>query len=452
MLEKGMDDSNKLMSDSQDCLSIRFPFGSFFGIKGVEERVYTYDSNGHEEEDAAKAFVTTFRDMATAFPLSGLIDSGVKAGIGDEFLPGGEGTVVGFGQEVRDSGLIKSWDGAEDSELVWELGLARMDKASCYLFEFLLQAVEETDFGAENSFKVLRGEADRGLGQLAEELWRETGLTSSSGVGQDIEDSLRGGLKNSLFGRESSQETKGGIGKGVNEAEYLGEKEVEVAFDLIFSGDDLSRDILAFPGQGAKFISSWQGLRQGLDIGPKELGNGRGISFIGLSLSQGELGEIIDKDGVKETDIKVMSLKEGAEGKVVRARRLEAELNGRRCWGQIVEEIAEALGGHGEGTGPEELALVIHQGSLKAILGDIEAAEIDSHWFTSSNIIKAEAGEASRPILHSDKGSWTQSTYQDNGRQRTDSFEGSRAQVEWSSPASSLLSYSLDKLINNFNY
>jgi hypothetical protein len=267
MLEKGKDDSNKLMGDSQDCLSIRFSFGSFFGIKGVEDWVYSYDSNGHEEEDAAKAFVTTFRDMASAFPLSGLIDSGVKAGIGNEFLPGGEGTVVGFGQEVRDSGLIKSWDGAEDLELVWELGLARMDKACCYLFEFYLQVLEEADFGAEDSFKVLRGEADRGLGQLA-----------------------------------------------------------------------------------------------------------------------------------------------------------------------------------------EELALVIDQGSLKAVLGDIEAAKIDSHWFTSSNIIRAEAGEASRSILHSDKGSWTQSTYQDSGRQRTDSFEGSRAQVEWSSPASSLLSYSLDKLINNINY
>jgi hypothetical protein len=101
--------------------------------------------------------------------------------------------------------------------------------------------------------------------------------------------------------------------------------------------------------------------------------------------------------------------------------------------------------------GPKDLPLVIDQGSMEAVLGDIDAAEVDAHRVTSSDIIRFEAGDASRPILHFDKGSWTQSTYQDSGRQRTDSFEGSRAQVKWSSPASSLLSYSILKAINNIN-
>jgi len=46
-----------------------------------------------------------------------------------------------------------------------------------------------------------------------------------------------------------------------------------------------------------------------------------------------------------------------------------------------------------------------------------------------------KAGEASRPILHDDKGSLTQLTYDGYGGQGTDSFEGLRTQVKWSSSA-----------------
>lgn len=45
------------------------------------------------------------------------------------------------------------------------------------------------------------------------------------------------------------------------------------------------------------------------------------------------------------------------------------------------------------------------------------------------------AGDTSPPILHADKGSWTQSSYYGSGRQETDSFEGSTTQVLCSLPA-----------------
>lgn len=125
-------------------MSIRFSCSSFFRKEGLEDRVYSYDRDDHEKEDTPKAFVTAFRNMASAFPLSGLIDSWVKSGIGHKFLSGGEGTIVCFGQEVRDGVLIESGDGAEDLELVRELGLARVDNALCYLFKFHLQVPKET--------------------------------------------------------------------------------------------------------------------------------------------------------------------------------------------------------------------------------------------------------------------------------------------------------------------
>jgi hypothetical protein len=73
---------------------------------------------------------------------------------------------------------------------------------------------------------------------------------------------------------------------------------------------------------------------------------------------------------------------------------------------------------------------------MEAVFGDIDAAETDTHGFTSSGIIKFEAGEASRPILHFDEGSRTQSTYQDSGRQGTDLPKDSAIREERSPPAS----------------
>ena len=80
--------------------------------------------------------------------------------------------------------------------------------------------------------------------------------------------------------------------------------------------------------------------------------------------------------------------------------------------------------------------MVVDQGGMKAIFGDIDAAETETHGFTSSGIIKFEAGEASRPILHFDEGSRTQSTYQDSGRQGTDLPKDSTIPEERSPPAS----------------
>lgn len=83
----------------------------------------------------------------------------------------------------------------------------------------------------------------------------------------------------------------------------------------------------------------------------------------------------------------------------------------------------------------------VNQGSMKGILGDINATKKICHGVTSSDILINKAGYASPSILHSDKGSQTQSTYKDSGRQVTDSFEGSKIQVLCSYPASSFLSY-----------
>ena len=81
------------------------------------------------------------------------------------------------------------------------------------------------------------------------------------------------------------------------------------------------------------------------------------------------------------------------------------------------------------------IALDVNTCGRKRILRYINT---DKQFTQSSTSVKSysdKAGEASRPILHDDKGSKTQSTYYGFGRQGTDSFEGSLTQVIWSSPA-----------------
>lgn len=454
MSQERMDYTKQLMSNHEDSLFVSFPFCSFFQVDLLEDRIDSDDRDGHQEQNAPQAWVSPFGDMTSAFPLSGFVDGGIEAGIGDQLLRCGEGTAMGLGQEMRNSGRIEAGDRVEDLQGNGNLIAAALDKKFRHFLQFLLEERQDTDFRAQDRFKILRGEADGGASFFDQELRREAGLAAPA-VSQGQEKCFWRGLKDGILRGEGCQQAQRGDGEGIEDAENLGEKDRQIAFDLILEGDDLTRDVLAFPGQGAKFIGGRLGLGQALRVGSDELGNGGGVTLVGFGLSQGELDEVRDEQWVEQADIKAVSLKEGEQVQVIGAGRLHAESKraGRRASGaQGAEEVAEAIGGHGKKSRPKELPLVIDQGGMKAILGDVDAAETDAHGFTSSGIIRFEAGDASRPILHIDEGSRTQSTYQDSGGQRTDSFEGSRAQKKWSSPASSLLSYSIDKTINNINY
>ncbi len=89
----------------------------------------------------------------------------------------------------------------------------------------------------------------------------------------------------------------------------------------------------------------------------------------------------------------------------------------------------------------------INQSSMKRVFRDIDTTKEGEHGGTPF-VRFYEAGEASQFILHSDKGSQAQLTYEDLRRQITNSLEGSNTQVKWSFPPSSLLSYQTYKFIN----
>jgi hypothetical protein len=245
---------------------------------------------------------------------------------------------------------------------------------------------------------------------------------------------------------EGKVASKRRVGEGIEDLEDLGENHPQISFDRVLEGADLAIDVLSFPGQDPKFMGGRVGLRQALTVGSKELSDGGGAPLICFGLRQGELGKVRDEQGVEKLDIERVRLKEGGEVQIVGTRRLHSKPKRRNRGAlreQRYEDIAKPLGGHGERSGPKKLALVVDQRGMEAILGDIDAAKVIAHEFTSSGIMKFEAGNASRAILHFDKGSRTQSTYQDSGGQRTDSVEGSRAQNRGSFSASSLSFYSI---------
>jgi hypothetical protein len=104
--------------------------------------------------------------------------------------------------------------------------------------------------------------------------------------------------------------------------------------------------------------------------------------------------------------------------------------------GKKGDEVLESIRRHWERQGEEALSLVIEQSGMERRFRDIHTTKKSKHYGTSRCIILDEAERASRSILHSDKGSETQSTDEDTGRQVTDSFKDSRTQELCSSPAS----------------
>lgn len=102
-----------------------------------------------------------------------------------------------------------------------------------------------------------------------------------------------------------------------------------------------------------------------------------------------------------------------------------------------LHEFRESGGIHWGRDGETEMTFRVKTCGGEGIFGDVNANEETIHTNTSLELDKA--GVASRPILHDDKGSLTQSTYHGYGRQGTHSVEGSWTQEQLSSPAFPLL-------------
>jgi hypothetical protein len=180
-------------------------------------------------------------------------------------------------------------------------------------------------------------------------------------------------------------------------------------------------------------------LSKGVGFDSKEFGNSGGVAFVGFCFSERELSEVEDEDRIDERTVKVLGIEEVEKIEVVGTRGFHADkeiMTIGTVRGKRGEEALEAIRRHGKREREEGRSLVIEQSGVEKRFRDIHTAKITKHDSTSGCIILNEAERASRSNLHCDKGSETQSTNEDIGRQVTDSSKGSRTQGLCSSPAS----------------
>lgn len=102
---------------------------------------------------------------------------------------------------------------------------------------------------------------------------------------------------------------------------------------------------------------------------------------------------------------------------------------------EISQQFRESIINHVSVNRKTGIAFSINTSCRERIFGNINTDKKIFHTNTPNRIFLDSAVNAFRPILHSNKGSKTQSTYDGYGRQGTNSFEGSKTQMIWSSPA-----------------
>lgn len=239
---------------------------------------------------------------------------------------------------------------------------------------------------------------------------------------------------------EHLEEVEHGLGEDVANGFQLGEGALENSLDLVLGRSNKAGEGLPLPGDVSEVskVLGGMNLGDGVFMDNKESGDGDGVLLIGPGLPEGEFGEVGDEKRIEDHCLSPPGGHKGEEINVVAARgfhsndsRGEFFAIGRYSF----KEFGEAMRVHISRYGEAKIPFRVKPRGGKRILGYINSNEKIIQSSTSVKRCCGKAGEASRPILHDDKGSLTQSTYNGYGRQGTDSFKGSTTQVTWSSPA-----------------
>jgi hypothetical protein len=197
---------------------------------------------------------------------------------------------------------------------------------------------------------------------------------------------------------------------------------------------------LPFPGKISEVFEVLRDgeLSDGVLVNEKETSDCKGVFLVGLSFSKRQLCKIGDQERIKDHRVDLFGAEEGKEIDMVAARGLHSGAHRREVTTSGpdgFQQRGEACGIHRSRKGEPYFSFGINACSGKEILGYINTDKQSVQCTTSLKYSFSKAGEASRPILHGDKDSKTQSTYHGYGRQGTDSFKDSTVQETWSSPA-----------------
>lgn len=442
MRKHSENNSHQFMGSGKDSLSVGQTILAAHKEIFSEYLVHPDNAQGHEVDDTPEVPVAPLGNPAGAFELTGLIDRGVEPGKDDQGLGGRE---VVDGSDLRQEGCSRSVpdaiDRGDNLHLLDHHGLAHFSKHIGDVVHLLHQMQQGADLLRKD--KLSCG-TERGYGTFRrcnDVLGADgnpsvpAGAFQGTGNGTDarcLDETCRG-----VF----FEEKKHGSGKDVRHAFQFRKRGLHKSLDLVFGGCDEMGKGLPLT---SKFPEIFDRLREGelLDrvfVDKQEPGDREGVFLVGLGLPQRELGEVEDQKRVQNNSGDLSVAEEGKKIDMVAA----GGFHGGHNSGEVpsagpdgFQQGGKAALVHRDTEGESHFPFCIEPGGGECVLGYIDTDKQRVQRVTSlQEYSLCRAGEASRPILHGDKDSVTQSTYHGFGRQGTGSSKGSMAQVKWSSPA-----------------
>jgi len=450
--QKNINNSKELVNNSHYCFFERFALRPFPLKISFKQIVYSYKGKGRNIENPSKTAVSSFGYLPSSSELSRFIYRWVNTSISYKLFWGGEPSYISYlGDDMGGCYIIESSYRFEDFNLRGGRGFAFFNENFFYFGEFSFKEDKSSDFGFKY-FLMDRGFNTDRICQVRDYISKGEGLFSTSFTLDDWEEFFFCSGE-SFSGWEIKEEFKGGVCKWVYKFKDFRKEEMDESFDFVFEGSALLDDAFSFSCKASQICRVILEGDEVMVIQSQEVGNSGRVFFIGFCFSQGEMGEVRDEEGVYEDRRDLMGAEEGKEIDIIRTCGLHTHkdlVDGVTISDKGRKKGGEAGGGDRE-TGREERSSIFsYDGCEERIFRYIDTTEKIKH-FLNLHLVY-EAG-ASQSILHSDKGSQTQSTYKDNERQVTDSHKGSKTQEKWSSPASSSLSYQvINRSINNINY
>lgn len=441
MRKHSEDSSNEFMGSGHDCLSKRQAVLSSFKEIGLKEGIASDNANGHKIDNSSEVSVASFRDSTCALKLTRLIDCRVKSCIGDKGLMGGEfSDITYFSKKGSSSCIADTINRGNNLQFLNCDRFAEFRKHRRELLELFHQMKESRYLLWKDKFLSKATGGDGAGCSLDDLLSTHRDLSTPACLFKGFFDKLRLCSPDKTCRGKIFEEEEHSCSKDIAEGLQFREGSLKDSLNLVFSRGNKGRERFSFPCEISEVLSVL-GDRELLNLvfmNEEESGDGEGVLFIGLGFSERKLSKIRDKKGVNNNDMSSFKGEEGKEINVVTTCGFHACKDSRevfRVSSNRVHELQEARIIHWAGKGKADITLRVKTCGRERVLGDIDTHKEFTHTNTSLRSFLDKAGDASRPILHGDEGSLTQSTYKGYGRQGTDSFEGSITQVKWSSPA-----------------
>jgi len=434
-------DPNKLVSDSKDSFFVGDSFCPSVEEIFLEGLVIPGHLYCHEPEDTSKVSVAPLGDSALPLEFPGLIDGGIKPGVSDEFFVIAKTAhIPNLGQEMEGSDISDAFNRFEDLHILKGTLLAHLGQ---HIVKFLQILLKQEEFGGllgKDEFSAGAYGGDRILRQRGHLLRGECGF-SSPGIWLEQLGYLGDRDGSNHTGRGVMfEKAKDSFRIDICNLKELGEGDREQLLNVVFESGNLCGKSFPLPGQfaeiGGEKTGSWQGIREH----GQEAGDGKSILLVGFGFPEGELHEVRDKERIDNDSMVAVAGEERREVNVIAAGGFQANEDKLiREFGELFGEFPEPLHIHGGGELKDFVLLSPYGTGSEGSFGDIQPDKDLIHEHTSVKDFLARAGDASRPILHDDKGSAAQPTYHGCGRQGTDSSKGFLAQVKQGSPALPLL-------------